>query len=205
MEYEKMFIAYQNVIIMLKNRGYDMSQVPCTNDPVELATRLSSQNEFLFVATRHRDNDRVAVFFCTEPKLGVKNMRDYKQYCETTLNIIHWIVLTYEVTPFATAYIQEQHRHSNHNIEVFTYDEKQFDLISHARVPPHSILTEEEKANLLKRYYLKDANQLPHRRPDDKLRRYYNLPVGTVTKTMHSTGSMEPFAYYRIVVDDADA
>jgi len=201
-EYEKMYIAYGNVHTMLRNRGYDMTLVPAHMTPLELARKLLDVGEFLYTVRRATDNDSVGVFFCSDPKLGVGHLRNYCKHCDTELHIRHCLVLTYEVTPFATAFVLDQLRQGQYDIEIFTYEEKQFDLISHARVPPHSILTEEQKQKLLKDFHITHENLLPHRRLDDTLRRYYNLPVGTVTETLHTTGSMERAPYYRIVMDD---
>lgn len=209
-DFEKMCIAYTHVYRMLQNRGYVMVAVPPIVDSLEFAKQLLDKGAYIYSVERPNEpatapwatEDTVAVFFCTEPKLGVKHLRDYVKQCESVLHVRHLIVMTNEITPFASSFVAEQRRIGQVDIEVFTFEEKQFDLISHQRVPPHTILTEKEKAQLMKQYYVKRESQLPHRQLSDPLARYYHIPVGTVTRTMYTTGTMERVPYYRIVMDD---
>jgi len=212
-DFERMCIAYSYVYRMLQNRGYVVVSVAPTVEPLDFAKQLLEKGAHVYSVERPNEpatapwakEDTVAVFFCTEPKLGVKHLRDYVKQCESVLHVRHLIVMTNVITPFATSFVAEQRRMGQIDIEVFTFEEKQFDLISHQRVPPHTILTEKEKTQFMKDYHIGCVNQLPHRQLSDPLTRYYHIPVGTVTRTMYTTGTMERVPYYRIVMDDMTA
>lgn len=209
--------ALKNTFIMLNRRGFHLNdehlellQMDCR----DLLDYIKFHDELVIAAHRQpkvtlqsgdshifQTPDLISVFVCLAPKLGVQNLRQYKTQCVTTKDSPknHYLVLTTEITPFAHSYISEQNKIGEVDIEVFTYKEKQLDIVSHKIVPPHLILSQHQKQELYKRLHVANDSQMPQRLIKDPIARYYHLPAGTVTEMRHTTGAMERFSYYRVV------
>lgn len=86
-----------------------------------------------------------------------------------------------------------------HHIEVFTYSELLVDITEHEYVPEHTVLTEEEKQALLKRYTVNEA-QLPRMTIDDPISRYFGLTYGQVVKIIRKSNAAGRSVTYRVVV-----
>ncbi|CAN0110305.1 unnamed protein product, partial [Hapterophycus canaliculatus] len=65
-------------------------------------------------------------------------------------------------------------------VEDFKDAELMLDITEHTLVPEHQVLSSEQKAELLKRYKLKDT-QLPRIQTTDPVARFYGMQVSIET------------------------
>lgn len=84
-------------------------------------------------------------------------------------------------------------------IELFLQAELRYNITKHVLVPPHTILSVEEKKLLLTRYRM-TAPQLPRMQIDDPVARYYGLVRGQVTKIVRPSETAGRYTTYRMVV-----
>ena len=105
------------------------------------------------------------------------------------------IVLRVDITPFAKQAVQEMS--DSFRIEHFKESELLVDITQHALVPEHQVLTAAEKAELLKRYRLKDT-QLPRIQPNDPVARYYGMRRGNVVKIIRPSETAGRYVTYRV-------
>ena len=85
-------------------------------------------------------------------------------------------------------------------VELATYGQHFFCPVDHRSVPPHDILSQAQKAQLLARLGLTDDTRLPRQLMKDTLSRYYGLEPGAVVHYRRSMGTLEMVHYYRVVV-----
>jgi len=104
------------------------------------------------------------------------------------------IVLRVDITPFAKQAVQEM---DEFHVEHFKEAELLVDITEHTLVPEHVVLGQNEKAELLKRYRLKDA-QLPRIQPNDPVARYYGMKRGQVVKIIRPSETAGRYVTYRI-------
>ena len=105
------------------------------------------------------------------------------------------LILKVDITPFAKQAVQEVSDMCH--VEHFKEAELLVDITEHTLVPEHIVLSQNEKAELLKRYKLKEM-QLPRIQPNDPVARYYGMKRGNVVKITRPSETAGRYVTYRI-------
>ena len=82
-------------------------------------------------------------------------------------------------------------------MEAFLRWELLVDISEHYLVPKHSIISESEKARLLKHHKLTEA-QIPRMTPEDPMARYLGMEYGDVAKVVRDSRVAGRYVTYRI-------
>lgn len=156
----------QTIKEMLTDRGYTM------------------KNDDVFT----KENKEIHIKILDQKKIGKKEILTIIEEMEQE-NYNHLIiVIPQKLTPLA---IQELKDIKDKEIEVFLYKELSFNITKHYTQPKITLLSTEEKKNLIKEI---KASQLPILLKSDPVARYYNAKTGMIFKYER------PSIYYRIVV-----
>jgi DNA-directed RNA polymerases I, II, and III subunit RPABC1 len=141
------------------------------------------------------ETNQLFVFFPEDEKVGVKPIKVYtdRMRAEGVSNAI--MVLRVDITPFAKQAVQEMS--DSFRIEHFKESELLVDITKHQLVPEHQVLTASEKAELLKRYRLKDT-QLPRIQVNDPVARFYGMKRGQVVKIIRPSETAGRYVTYRV-------
>lgn len=91
------------------------------------------------------------------------------------------------------------------HVELATYDQHFFCPADHRLVPPHDVLSPQQKAALLARLGLVDDTLLPRQLRTDAISRYYGLDPGDIVYYRRPLGTLETTHSYRVVVDTPPA
>ena len=76
---------------------------------------------------------------------------------------------------------------------------KELEITKHELVPKHTLLDDNEKEDLLKRYGI-TLRQLPRMLASDAMAKLLNVKVGDVIKIMRKSETAGETEYYRVVV-----
>ena len=195
----RLFRVYRTMAHLLEQRGYMLPKAMRELTPGDFQQRFGDNpaRDALTILVEKADDEtnQLFVFFPEDEKVGVKPIKVYTERMrnEGVMNAI--MVLRVDITPFAKQAVQEMS--DTFRIEHFKESELLIDITKHILVPQHQVLTNGEKAELLKRYRLKDV-QLPRIQPNDPIARYYGLRRGQVVKIIRPSETAGRYVTYRV-------
>jgi DNA-directed RNA polymerase I, II, and III subunit RPABC1 len=195
-----LFQIWKTVTQMLLDRGYlvPQSEIEMTLDDFISKFGEIPNRDDLFTLHRKKDDPtaQIFVFWPKEPKLGVKPIKEYykKMKAESVSRAI--IIFQHSITPYAKTCLANM---KQFYIEQFKETELLVNITKHYLVPQHIVLTNDEKAQLLAKYKLKES-QLPRIQAMDPVARYYGLQRGQVVKIIRPSETAGRYVTYRLVV-----
>lgn len=198
-EAARLFRVYRTVANMLVNRGYMVPRELKELTPAAFKQRFGEfparESLTLLVEKADDETNQMFVFFAEDEKVGVRPIKVItdRMKAEGVYNAI--MVLRVDITPFAKSALSEMS--DSFRIEHFKEAELLVDITQHQLVPKHQVLTHTEKADLLKRYRLKET-QLPRIQPNDPVARYYGMKRGQVVKIIRPSETAGRYVTYRV-------
>jgi DNA-directed RNA polymerase I, II, and III subunit RPABC1 len=150
----------------------------------------------------HIDDDCITVpgvlcvYIIRDPKVGVNHMKEKRAILES-INLTHTIIVyNQSITSFAKQYIDDMIK-DNLRVELFKQSELYFNITKHDVVPKHTLLTVDEKNELVRNLRI-IPTQLPHIKHNDAMAKYMGLVKGDVVKIDRKSEITENSIYYRI-------
>jgi DNA-directed RNA polymerases I, II, and III subunit RPABC1 len=195
----KLFRVQRTISNMLVNRGYMVPREYRDMTPASFKQKFSEYPDrdamTLLVEKADDETNQLFVFFAKDEKVGVRPIKEItdKMKSEQVYNAI--LVLRVDITPFAKSALAEMSE--NFRIEHFKEVELLVDITQHQLVPKHQVLTATEKADLMKRYKLKET-QLPRIQPNDPVARYFGMKKGQVVKIIRPSETAGRYVTYRV-------
>lgn len=195
----RLFRVYKTISAMLHKRGYmvprEMREMTPPAFTQKFGEHPSRESLTILVEKADDETDQLFVFFPEDEKVGVKPIKVYtaRMQEEAVSNAI--LVLKVDITGYAKQAVQELS--DSCRIEHFKEAELLVDITEHTLVPDHQVLSQNEKAELLKRYRLKET-QLPRIQPNDPVARYYGMKRSNVVKITRPSETAGRYVTYRI-------
>ena len=141
------------------------------------------------------NKNRVGVFWRhEEPKIN-KSVLQTVQIQAVTLNVSRAIMIVRDQTAYSRRNASDT---DIIKFEVFTLDDLQVNITQHMMVPPHSVLSEDQKQELLTKYRIKE-HQLPKIKQLDPIAKYFGVSKGDVMKIVRPSETAGRYVTYRIV------
>lgn len=160
----------QIILEMLQQRGY---------------TDIYDEEETRILATK-KNGKRVCIFSNIIEKLNINAIQEYSGVLKR-MKIDHGIlVYRNDPTPMANSAIATINE-INMILEVFHYDELQYNPTKFYYVPTMVSLTPDESAHYKKKYGV----QLPKMKRTDPIARFYNYQKGDIIKIIQKDGTVE--------------
>ncbi|CUT99335.1 dna directed rna polymerases i ii and iii [Echinococcus multilocularis] len=198
----KLWRIKKTILQMCHDRGYLVMQkeLDQTLDEFKEAVGDPPSRKDLLMVVNHEEDpaDMLYVFFPEEDKVNMKTIRAYIDQMQQDHTYKAILVLQDGgLTPAAkTAIAEMSHKYT---LESFYENELMVNITEHQLVPKHSVLTNEEKKELLDGYRLKES-QLPKMQVSDPVARYYGLKRGQVVRINRPSETAGRYITYRIVV-----
>ncbi|KXS17567.1 DNA-directed RNA polymerases I [Gonapodya prolifera JEL478] len=193
---------FRTVHEMARDRGYIVDPLSVELSLEDFRRTTNAQNggrvdrsNMAFVVKHQVDNTDLMVFFPSEEKVGIKEV---KRYLETMAGqSVERAIIVYQSSITPSAQKALANLIGKYEIETFAESELIVNITHHTLVPRHTVLSKEEKQTLLQRYRLKDT-QLPRIVPNDPIARYYGLKRGDVVKIVRPSETAGRYITYRI-------
>ncbi|KAI9883413.1 MAG: hypothetical protein M1823_004830 [Watsoniomyces obsoletus] len=134
--------------------------------------------------------------FYEEMSIGIKQMRQFAHHVNEGNFHTGILVTPGSVTPAGLKLIPTV---LPAVIETFVESDIVINITHHELVPPHILLSKEEKTALLQKYRLKES-QLPRIQVSDPIARYYGFKRGQVIKVVRKSETAGRYQSYRWVV-----
>ena len=147
---------------------------------------------------------QIWVEFNSDENVGLKQLRDYMTHLVNG-NFYSGIMVTVkQLTGMGLRLLRGQSgggmtEGPKGGLEVFVEQDLLVNITKHELVPKHVLLSSEEKAQLLKRYRLKET-QLPRIQSSDPVAKFLGLRRGTVVKIIRKSETAGRYASYRWVI-----
>lgn len=199
----KLFKARRTVVQMLRDRGYSVpdSDIKMTRQQFieKYGENVHLKRDDLLILCSKGDapTDQIYVFFPAEVKVGVPMVRNCakRMKADNVYNAI--LVVQRALTAPAKAAINEIN--SYFHMEVFEEAELLTNITEHMFVPKHTVLTNQEKKELLEKYRVKET-QLPRILVSDPVAKYYGMKRGQVVKITRQSVTADTYDTYRYAV-----
>jgi len=170
---------------MVLDRGFDV--VSSVSDVVDFSLPV--------VVGRKGEGDTLHVLFHPEDKVGVKTVRSLFATLENGPVTRIVLVSAEGPTPFTRKEMGGDDR-----IECFQYKNLVVNPTRCSLVPPHSVVSPEERKELEEKYGVgEDGKAWPRIYHKDPVVRYYNWPAGSLVRIERSVGG-DKSTYYRLLL-----
>ena len=198
----RLYRVRRTVLQILRDRGYMVASADLEMTEEQFREKFTDvpMREQLSILVQNRGDptDLLFVFWTAE----LKGRQAIKRYVERMAedDVKRAILVVQEsMTAFAKTAMLEIMAAQGVTLEQFQEAELLVNITEHVLVPTHEVLTKEEKAGLLKKYRLKEA-QLPRIQLTDPVARYYGLVRGQVVKIVRPSETAGKYVTYRLVV-----
>ena len=145
-------------------------------------------------------NTCIVEFAPDSSKVGIALIRDLKTRM-SELNARDGVLVASGLTHSAVTELRHMVISEGIYICAMTPESLQFDLTEHKAVPPHKLMTPDEREQLLKTY---PAEVLPIISLDDPVSKYYGAHPGDVFEITRTRPNVGKHTYYRIVTIQKD-
>ncbi|CAD25628.2 DNA-DIRECTED RNA POLYMERASE I [Encephalitozoon cuniculi GB-M1] len=197
LELRALCLSRNTAIEMVRDRGYTTTQEVLALDGFHerYPLALTKRSTLNFVCV---NVDRpVAVHFGDDEKMGKKAFEGLLSQYEKD-NMFHLILILPQLpSPTVMSMIPLTPRFS---IEIFLVEELIFNKTKHSWVPPHRVLSREERESVFRTLKL-GPGDLPRILKSDVIARYYGAKQGDVVEITRRSKTAGESIYYRVVVD----
>ncbi len=134
---------------------------------------------------------------------NVKNIVDELYFTEFILDKNDCLLIVSNEDPNDTlvSYLKDIWEQEHIFIVIISLQRLQFNILEHTLVPKHTILSDEEKNVIFKKYNIMDDNQLPELSRFDPVASILCMRPGQVCKILRSSKTAITSNYYRICMN----
>ncbi|OMO61362.1 hypothetical protein COLO4_33449 [Corchorus olitorius] len=200
----KLFKTRRTVMQMLRDRGYsvDDSDINMTRQQFvdKFGDNVYLKRDDLLIRSSRGDapTDQIYVFFPADQKVGVPMVRNCAKQMKND-NVFNAILVVQKVLTAPAKQAVAEMNSSFFHMEVFEEAELLCNITEHMFVPEHTVLKDEEKKELLKKFRVKET-QLPRILVSDPVAKYYGMKRGQVVRITRQSATADTYETYRYAV-----
>ena len=195
------------ILDMIKLRGYDTSkyenysikelEIMINSMPIKLSIELSPLDMYL-----QKDNSKLIVKYIMNAKVRAGNISSliHEMIEEKLQDGDTFIILVNDPISSDSLYetIDNIYQKNNIFIQIFNIESLMFNITNHILVPKHTIISEEEKINILQKYNLQNYSQLPLILKLDPVSKFLGGKKGDIFKITKPSETAGEYINYRV-------
>lgn len=194
----------RNVLLEhLKNQGYDISneenlsisQIHSKKENGELDMFLEKEDQKTYVKYHIESNGK-------PKKLQAKDLADYieeifnvEELLKKSDNLV--IIVNDKINDTIKKVIEESY-YDGYFIIVFTLEQLSYNIMNHVLVPPHKVLSNEEKETIKEKYNIVDESQFPEISRFEPVAKVIGLRPGQLCEINRKSKTAITNNYYRL-------
>lgn len=200
-EVNRLYRIWRTLVQMMQDRGYNVPDsllmLSLNGFRQRLGEAKSREQLSITLAKLDDPDSKIMTYFAEEARITVPIIANIAQKMHKDCIKRTVMIGKGSITPSAKQAIVEVQSHFI--IEFFEEKELLVNITEHELVPKHIVMTETEKASLLKRYRVKES-QLPKIQVTDPVARYFGLNRGQVVKIIRTSETAGKYITYRLAV-----
>lgn len=193
--------AYLNILEILKERGYKIDDDSILS--FDIFSKKYEEIEHFVYTYKHKSikDNEIYLSILKESKITKKEMLNKIQNITDETHYNNFLFLT--TNSQVLNYVKELKQKFNIDVQFFTIDNLQMNILKHELQPKFILLSDEERAKILEKY---DENNIPKIKLNDPITRYYNAKPSQIFKIIRKNmvkrnKTSSQGIYYRIVVE----
>ena len=187
--------------ILDEKRGFDISKYE--NEGSKELRSMWENKQLDMLVENPKTNQKIYVKYHLEQKIKATHIYDYIEDIydiENTLNPDdELIIITKDnLNDTIRTLLKQINSNDNRFVNVYDINSYLFNILKHEMVPDHTVLTEEEKEQIIKQYYVDDITKFPNISRFDPVALAIGLRPNQMVKINRSSPTAIETLYYRI-------
>jgi len=196
------FQAYLNIIEILRERGYTIIDDKILTVDIFLK-KYEESTPFIYIFDHKNNKTKIYFSILKESKITKKELTNKIKDITEENDYNNYLFLTSDTQ--ILNYINEIKNKFNIDLQIFTIENLQINILKHELQPKFILLSNEETISFLDKKKWK-ANELPKIKLDDPISRYYNAKEGQIFKIIRKSmvgrnKTSSQGIFYRIVTE----
>ena len=206
-EFSKIFKSRETLIEILYSLDYDVSEYKSvsekhlhsmiTNKQLDMLFEKKDKSSKLYVNSYHNSGKTIK-------KDIIDSMKDDLFYLEKILDKKDTLMIVVNEEPNSTILSTLKQIWSNEGIyiTVISLARLQFNILKHTLVPPHRVMSKEEKQATCIKYNIKNDSQLPQISRFDPVAQIIGLRPGEICEIIRPSKTAITSKYYRVCLNE---
>lgn len=192
------FRIYRTINQMMRDRGYIVNPDVLDLQIEKFRNIFKNDPRNLNQVFQNTEGERIAACFDPIDRLDTKTVQSLVKKMEDSAVPRMVLVGNNGIATPPALRVLESYKSLGKWIEFFEFDEVVINITEHELVPKHEPLTEEEKAEVLARYSVKET-QLPRILRTDPVAKYLGVKPGQILKITRKSDTAGSYVTYRLV------
>ena len=190
--------ARNNILQLLESQGFDVSEY--VNFSINEVSALISKSQLdMLLSKNSRKDTKAYVCFMESTKSLNHTISDLYDDDEVLTDKDMLVVIsTSELPETLNKTINNSYEKGGKFIVAFSLATLQYNILNHAAVPSHTILTSEELEKVMKKYNISDYTQFPTISRFDAVAKAIGMRPNEVCKIVRSSSTSIVSDYYRL-------
>jgi DNA-directed RNA polymerases I, II, and III subunit RPABC1 len=204
----KLFLSRPIILELIEDRGYDTQAYSnFTAEEIEImfksVSTKTSELSVLDIQLTNKNKNKIIIKYNLSPRIRVSNIINLTEtLLEENLSEGDTLIIIIRDSLSSDDALEEYFKqvYNEHKIfcQYFWINALTFNLTQHEMVPTHEIISDDEKALLIKNLQITNLDKLPSIKKNDPVAKYYGMKEGDVCKITRKSETAGNYISYRL-------